>query len=181
MVALMLQKVTQVRMTPFSRGSVTNTAKDESNHHSPENQVCTQPADILAAECFDDLVQQTIIIVEHILNPHGSQCHGADDIRHINGGLEKFCAADAAGQNHGHQHGQAHGNDAAYQPNHHHVFHGTDKTGIAQDFEIVLQPIEAPWACRCRKALYLKETHDNCPNNRIDIHEQQAKNGGQNE
>ena len=28
-----------------------------------------------------------------------------------------------------------------------------------------------PCACRCRKALYLKETHDNCPNNRIDIHE----------
>lgn len=97
------------------------------------------------------------------------------------GGLEEFCAADATGQNHGHQHGQAHGNDAAYQPNHHHVFYGTDKTGIAQDFEIVLQPIEAPCACRCRKALYLKETHDNCPNDRIDIHEQQAKNGGQNE
>ena len=61
---------------------VTNAAKDESNHHSPENQVCTQPADILAAECFDDLVQQTIIIVEHILNPHGGQCYGADDIGH---------------------------------------------------------------------------------------------------
>ena len=52
---------------------------------------------------------------------------------------------------------------------------------IAQDFEIVLQPIEAPCACSCRKALYLKETHDNRPNDRIDIHEQLAKNDGQNE
>ena len=36
---------------------VTNAAKNEGNHHGPENQICTQPADILTAEYFDDLVQ----------------------------------------------------------------------------------------------------------------------------
>ena len=93
--------------------------------------------------------------------------------------LEEFRAPDAAGQNDSHDHRQNHGDHAAHQPDHQHIFHGADKSGVAHDFEIVPQAVEAPGRCRCRQALHLKEAHDHCPKNRIDIHEQQAKNGWQ--
>jgi hypothetical protein len=55
-----------------------------------------------------------------------------------------------------------------------HEKHGDDLAGRRHHYHV---PVHVDG----RKALYLKETHDNCPNDRIDIHEQQAKNGGQNE
>lgn len=160
---------------------IAHAAEDISDEHGPEFQVGTQPLDLTAAQEGNNVVQQTVVIIEHVLHPHSSQRHGADDIGHIDGCLEELGTADATGEDDSHKHGHSQRNQAAEKPDQHHILHRSQEAGAVHNLEIIAQAMECPGAGRCRQALHLEKAHDDRTGHGIHIHEQQAEDCGQNE
>ena len=158
---------------------VAHTAEDKRGGHRPELHIGTQPFDFIPAQQFYNGVQQTIIIVKDVLNPHGSQGHGADDVRHVDRGPKELFAPDAAGDDDGHQHGQRQGNQSAYKPDQQHVVHGGAEALTAENLVEIPQPIEGPVRHTCSDAFHLEKAHQYCAAHGIDVHDKQRQQGGQ--
>ena len=68
--------------------------------------------------------KKTKLWTEHILQPHGCQCHGTHHVRHVNNGPEGALKADTAGQNSRKEKRKPHNNNPAKEPDAENVPHG---------------------------------------------------------
>ena len=153
---------------------VAHGAENESTQHGPELHILAQPLDLITAQKQGDLIEQTEVIVEDVLYPHGRQCHGTDNIGQIDGGPEEFLAPDAAGQDDGEEQGNAQGDDTADQPDAEHIPHGALPAGACKQLQIVAQPIKLPSRDFSSNALDLEKAHNEGPDHGVHKHHKQG-------
>src|SRR5699024_6113494 len=103
------------------------------------------------------------------------QCNRADDIRQVNRRTEKLLKADTACQDYRKKKRKCQHNNASHYPDKEHVRHRPLECGATEYLNIVVYSIKRPIGHAAFYTLNPEETHKNCTDYRIQIHDKQAQ------